>query len=93
MAFLHETKISKQNTWKVKCRNYGKFYSLLRDGLSTILFCIAELLIISQLAHAIRTTLLQRGFNVLTSFQRPYNVVLTLCADRDPMCTDVYIIY
>ena len=33
--------------------------------------------IITQLAHDCRTTLLQRRFKVLTSFQRPYNVVLT----------------
>ena len=30
--------------------------------------------------HDVRTTLLRRHFNVLTSFQRPCNVVLTSCA-------------
>ena len=34
----------------------------------------------TQLAHDVRTTLLRRRFNVFTSFQRPYNVVLTSCA-------------
>ena len=37
----------------------------------------------SQLAHDVRTTLLRRRFNVLTSFQRLYNVVLTSCASWD----------
>ena len=36
-------------------------------------------------AHDVRTTLLRRHFNVLTSYQRPYNVVLTLCARLVPL--------
>ena len=39
-----------------------------------------ELIELIQPANDVRTTLLQRRFNVLTSFQRPYNVVLTSCA-------------
>ena len=34
----------------------------------------------AQPTHNVRTTLLQRYCNVLTWFQRPYNVVLTLYA-------------
>ena len=34
----------------------------------------------SQQAHDVKTTLLRRHFNVLTSLQRPFNVVLTSCA-------------
>ena len=34
-------------------------------------------------AHDVRTTLLRCLFKVLTSFTRPYNVVLTSCVDRD----------
>ena len=33
-----------------------------------------------QPSHDVRTTLHGRRFNVFTSYQRPYNVVLTSCA-------------
>ena len=33
-----------------------------------------------QPPHNVKTTLIRRHFNVLTSYQRPYNVVLTSCA-------------
>ena len=35
---------------------------------------------VSQPAHDVKTTVLGRYYSVLTSFQRPYNVVLTSCA-------------
>ena len=41
----------------------------------------------AQLIHDVRTTSLQRRFSVLTSFQRPYNVVLTSCAGWDALCS------
>ena len=34
----------------------------------------------TQRAHDIQKTLLRRHFSVATSFQRPYDIVLTLCA-------------
>ena len=37
-------------------------------------------LIAAQPANEVRTTLLSRRFNILTSLQRPYNVILTSCA-------------
>ena len=33
----------------------------------------------SQSVHDVKATLYGRHFNVLTSYQRPYNVVITLC--------------
>ena len=35
---------------------------------------------LTQLSHDVRTTLLRGRISVVTSFQRPYNVVLTSCA-------------
>ena len=43
-----------------------------------------------QLPHDVRTTLLQRHFTVLMSFQRPYNIVLTLCASWDAKLTNIF---
>ena len=50
----------------------GHYEVLLESGIT--------LYVLTQPSHDVRTTLLRRRFSVLTSSQRPYNVVLTSCA-------------
>ena len=48
--------------------------------------------LLPQPAHDVRTTSMQRRFNVLTSFQRPYNVVLMSCTSWLRLSNDDYFI-
>ena len=69
-----------ETQYVVAKKGLGKSLILNFQILNFFIRKVANLMLFfTQPAHDVRTTLYWRRFNVLTSFHRPYNVVLTSC--------------